>query len=136
MVNLVPGPGSRSPRGCATIGCPNTPPTTQSKYCGPCAKKRLRRQNREAQERRRARLRGEYRRTGSAYIDAYAALHAITTEIAKQGDKAAITPAQSRRLIRAAGLAVQAMGHDLNDEQTRQHRVPRTLRDNPQPPVR
>jgi hypothetical protein len=136
MVDMVSGSGSRSARECGTGGCTNPTPTPRSKYCGRCAKKRLRRQNREAQERRRARARGEYRRTGSAYVDAYAALHAITTEIAAQGGEATITSAQSRRLVRAAGLAVQAMGHDLSDEQTRLLRVPRTLRGNPQPTAR
>lgn len=136
MVDAVPDSGSRSVRACATGGCPDTTPTRRSKYCGRCAKKRLRRQNREAQERRRARARGEYRRTGSAYLDAYAALHAITAEIAAQGGETTLTSAQSRRLVQAAGLAVRAMGHDLSDEQTRLLRVPRTLRGNPPPAVR
>ena len=121
-------------RSCATRECRNDVPTPRSRYCAPCAKKRLRRQNREAQQRRRARSRQQYRKTGSAYLDAYAALYAITTEIAERGGAGTITPSQTTRLVEAATRAVRAMGHDLKDEATRQNRVPRTFRGDPTAP--
>lgn len=119
--------GLPAERTCRSQACQAAVATPRSLYCTPCAKARLRRQNREAQRVWRARTRGEYLRPGHYYISRAVDLRRKVDEAQKALESGELTILGIKRLIAAADEAAKAMERDIARDETRR-RLPKTGR--------